>query len=234
MNDPRPPRRWGHLAALALQLLACDVPHSVAQRDGSGGSASACEPPPAPRWVLRDRDGAPVSATVEPRCGQEGNAESWTRCLPLDFASPNAFPCARVIDFEGRHVNVLYDLASGQIGPCQGGVYSDITKDWDEVGLDLYTNAQCAGDRYAQVYLGYGYYEPRFTRSREVHFVAGQMWYVAEDGFLPASQAWYHDMDTQECIDLVAPQSLGRLVPVPSWVAELLPNPPYSMRVEYE
>ena len=189
-----------------------------------------CLAAPAPRWVLRDNNGHAVQALAEPRCGTFSDAESQTRCLPLDFGSSSGFPCVRVIDHEQRYVNLEFDLLTGQIGPCHGGDFADIDADWSTLPV-RFVNAQCQGERYQPVGKGSGYHNPEFTRPRELLFGLGELWFSSEQGYLPdTTPSWY---GTNTC-DLGDPRGLGPLKVVPEWVQNLLPNPPYSLAVEYD
>jgi len=196
------------------------------------------EPPPGyaePRWVLRDVSGKRVQALVEPRCGGGEEAVSFEHCAPLDFDSPNMFPCVRVIDHEGRFINLQYDLATGEIGPC---IYSpakppdNFSQPWTKILGIPFLNAQCDGAPYHPVYDGVGYAKPEFTRTRFPVFAENDVWFPAEEGCFFA-EFWTLDVG-EVC---VGPWSGYRLCPyqrVPEWVKTLLPDPPYSLSVEYE
>jgi hypothetical protein len=185
--------------------------------------------------VLRDRDGVRVQALVEPRCGASDGAESFDRCAPLEFDSPNMFPCVRVIDHEGRFINLQYDLTTGELGPCiysPGNLPENFSKPWTEHLGVPFLNAQCDGAPYFPTYDGVWYGAPQFTRSRHPTFAENDVWFPAEEGCIFA-QFWMLD------VGLVCdgPQSGYRLCPfkrVPEWVKTLLPNPPYTLAVEYE
>jgi hypothetical protein len=233
--DMAPPGRWAASGLLTVALIstsACEEPRpATAGVVGATTPRTTCNVVPAPRWVLRDNDGKAIRALVEPRCGTFGDAESWARCLPLDFGSSSGFPCVRVIDHQDRYVNLEYDLLTGQIGPCHGGDFADIDADWSMLP-SVFVNEQCQGERFLPVDGGSGYHNPEFTRPRELLFGLGQLWYPAEEGCLPDTvPSWYNSIDTCKMYEKIG---LCPLVPVPEWVINLLPNPPYSLAVEYE
>lgn len=218
---------------LACVLAACDDTEGAAP-SSAARAAQDCAPVPAPRWVLRDKDGQRIKAMVEPRCGEWSSAPSMSRCDPLDFASAGQLPCVRVIDHEGRFVNLQYELSSGQIAPCQGGTYADPSAEWWQIKPLIYTEAGCAGERYARL-ADYIFIQDEFTRAREVYFAQGDIWYASEFGCIQDVPYWVHSIVDDECIGPYPPQVWAcPLQPVPAWVKDLLPNPPYSLAVEYE
>lgn len=220
------------IRALSCVLLAtgCDPASATADREETR-PREMCPVAPAPRWVLRDKDGVPVKAMVEPRCGITSSAKAFAHCAPLDFGSSSSFPCVRVIDHEGRYVNVQFEVASGQIEPCQGGMETDLSLEWKK-DLDApYLNAKCEGEPFTTDYVD----NTAFTKARNLRY--------AEDGFWTASPAicgikdapyWIWDASEQICV--VSP-SFGTpcvLRRIPDWVAGLLSNPPYTLAVEYD
>lgn len=185
---------------------------------------------PEPRWVLRDRDGVRVQALVEPRCGQWSDSEATGRCRPLEFDSPNSFPCARVVDHEGRYLNLLFDLKTGKLDPCMftADKAGDINQPWNQIPGAAFTNAECAGTAYSNLFGEIGSID--YTRAHTIWFADGEMWLVSEKDCL-VSNFWWSDFGTCK-----GPGNLSRRCPfvvVPDWVKNLLPNPPYTMSVEY-
>lgn len=219
---------------VVASVLCCDEqrplpPHSAASVEtGPSSARMGCTAVPAPRWVLRDKDGHQVRALVEPRCGMD-YAKSLKRCLPLDFGSSSGFPCVRVIDHEDRYINVEYDLLSGEIGPCQGK-FDDIDAPW-EVVENRFADENCQGQRYRPTTGGSGYHNPQFTGARAIASAEGDMWYPTDEGCLPKETPTWVQIDTCE---MTQPQALCPYQVVPPWVIGLLPNPPYSLAVEYE
>lgn len=219
-----------------LPMLACDDHTSpnaqTPKAEIRAGETGPCDSVGEPRWVLRDKDANRLPALVEPRCGHGPFGESWSRCSPVDPASLSNFPCVRIIDFDGKHINLQYDLLTGQLGPCQGTEWnSDINKNWSS--LAVFINKECEGDGYLPIGLaGYGLEE--FTRSRTLFYAAGDMWFPSAVGCVEETANWYIDPDTDKCNGPLLPERLCPLHPVPAWVKNLLPNPPYTMAVEYE
>jgi len=216
------------IVAATAFFPACDEGSSLSRRSlatpGQITEGEQCEFVPAPRWALRDRDDNRVQALVEPRCG-DGDAESWSRCNPVDPGSSSNFPCVRIIDHEGDFINLQYDLESGQIGPCRGQV---IYEDLLSLGAE-YLNAQCEGTPYASAGSSGGF--PEFTTTRVIRFTVDNIWYVSEPGCLEDVLVW-GGVNCEE-----GPFKAGSICPirpVPDWVKNLLPNPPYTMAVEYE
>jgi hypothetical protein len=224
--------RAGPLHALASAMLtsgtgACDVHASVDEAIARAGESGPCDSVAAPRWVLR------VQALVEPRCGRKTNAESWSHCHPLDPATSSNFPCVRIIDHEGSFVNLQYDLATGRLGPCQGGEHSDINAEWSVLPV-AYLNEACEGERYVITTLGgpdSG--SPEFTTARPLYYAAGDIWYIAGAGCHFTTVAVW-SIDSNKCVGPVNLQSLCPLQVVPDWIQNLLPIPPYTMAVEHE
>jgi hypothetical protein len=177
-----------------------------------------------PRWVLRDGDGVRVKALVQPRCHG-----SDIPCPPLEFGAPDGIPCVRVIDHESRYVNLLYDMNTGQLGHCMhSDQSSDIDKPWSEIPGAAFTNAQCEGTAYA----GNKYPDiEEFTEARTLYFAENNLWLVSTEGCLLTT---YWLRSGVACEGPKGKFSLCPLVVVPDWVQTLLPNPPYTMAVEYE
>jgi len=192
--------------------------------------SSSCESQPAPRWVLRDKDGNRVKALVEPRCGIVPGAQAIERCISLDFASANSFPCVRIIDHSGLFINLQYDLMSGRLEPCKSWDFADI-----DMGLPfIYLNKDCEGDPWWSTEAD-GPGAPEFTTARDVFLGGGDLWYSAEPKCVRDVVRWSIDPTTKECMGPY--DSSGLICPlrrVPDWVKNLLPNPPYTMAVEYE
>jgi len=181
------------------------------------------------RWVLRDKNGEAQEALVEPRCGYGGVAEANERCMPLEFGSPNSFPCVRVIDFDGQYINLQFDLQSGQLQPCMyggGGLDDDLR---DTVS---YLNDKCEGKPYAAL-VDVGYMEPEFTRARGLLYAEGDVWYVSEDECPGVMINYRYDSLTGNC-NVRQEHFLCPYAPVPMWVRDLLPNAPYTLHVEYQ
>lgn len=224
-------------SSFVLLASACDEGATVGAEHSLRDSL--CAFTPAPRWVLRDKDGQQVPALVEPRCGGSTHPAG---CWPLDFASSDTFPCVRVIDHARRYVNLDYDLATGQFAPCQSPQYGDIDKTFKDIGMGMYLTMDCTGAPYSSTNsVTLNYFRPEFTRSRGVAPAAGQWWYISEQDCIISDDyfsdpipysAWYPD--SMKCLSNVSQAPVCLLKPVPQWAIDLLPNPPYTLAVEYD
>jgi hypothetical protein len=181
------------------------------------------------RWVLRDKDGKAVEALVEPRCGHAGVPAAAERCLPLEFGSPNSFPCVRIIDFEGQYINLQYDLLSGTLEPC---MYPGGGKDGELREYTSFIDSDCAGEPYGAL-SEIGYQAPEFTRARDLLYAADEVWYLSEVDCLEDVVRYRYSVQLDECYPL-GEYFMCPFRPVPLGVRELLSNPPYTLHVEYE
>lgn len=228
MSSKRP-TKWVCIvgASIVAASLSCDPSPSEAQVRVGGGET--CGNVGNPRWVLRDKDNNRVQAMVEPRCGHGPFGESWTRCNPLDPGASTDLPCVRIVDHQGSYINLQYDLASGQLGPCQGTESND-DPDADLDSLGYFLNDKCDGDQFR--HQEDPLLEPEFVRARTVYYAAGEMWYLAEEGCIGTADTWARGGN--KCYGQPLQYSLCPLRVVPQWVKNLLPNPPYTMAVEYD
>lgn len=236
MNGTTHSRVCGHTLVAALLGATASGCDAGAPADAPQHRAEpTCDKAPAPRWVLRDKDGIRVTAMVEPRCYETLGAPSTAECFPLNIASNSSYPCVRIIDHEHRYINLLYHLETGKIEPCQQGPeVSDINQTWLQVGAFV-LNADCSGPRYLVPHnSGANFYEPEHTRTREVVLAEGKMWHLSRVGCLTTDQAWVPDGPNSCHEGLLQPWPLCPMREVPLWVQELLPNPPYTMAVEHE
>ena len=229
--------RWPHLSVIALTLGVVlqggESVSSGAQEadlgdvDGLDDECRGCIRPP--RWVLRDRDGFAVPALVEPRCGRgDVPVRQENLCLPLEFGSTGSFPCVRINAHNGRYINLQYDLETGGLERCNRN--GDWAEDFSEIAFFL--GDSCEDDPYGAFGVS-GITNSTFTESRRLDFVDGEIWYVTEEPLLvdvPASH--WTIFEPKQCLPVIG--SGSALKPVPDWVHHLLPNPPYTMAVEYD
>jgi len=228
---------WGISAILAMILASCDP------ADGSGGGQlveprSTCDYVPAPRWVLRDNDGNRVQAFVEPRCGRNSEAPSQRDCLHVDPASSSNFPCVRVFDHAGSYINLQYDLATGGLESCHGNMSTkiDLTKNVRDVIISGYfLDEKCDTTPYLP---GYGEIGEGGTDSIRLFFAEGKAWHTSGEGCIGGigieTKVWVWDIESKLCKGKTSTSPLCPVKPIPDWVLNLLPNPPYTMAVEYE
>jgi hypothetical protein len=230
-------RSWPGL--LLLVAPACDevgargaTPNTSAVRHAAP-EAEICEALPAPRWVLRDRDGQRVQALVEPRCGHGPYAPSLNDCISVDFASESDFPCVRIIDHEGMFINLQYELKTGRLEHCQGRQIGSVDDSFGVLsGIVRYLDKDCTGQKYVRAGGGVGYHDPQFTVARDLYLADGDPWYASGKGCLEYTATWNKSGD-----GTCGNSSTTDICPferVPTWVQDLLPNPPYTMDVEYE
>jgi len=187
-----------------------------------------------PRWVLRDKDGNRMPAQVEPRCGHWSDSTSQEQCDPPEFGSSGHFPCARVIFWEDRYVNLQYDLKSGTIGPCMSGNLngSESVRDLAPFGFN-HVDDKCEGVLFRETLGGGNVTYDIYRDARDVFRAEGKDWYVSSEGCLDPGPCRQWRANTGECVEDFCAR-ICPLKPVPSWIYELMPNPPYSMTVEYE
>lgn len=228
----RPARRRGYLfTAMVLSALAQAGTARTRETVPAAEPSAECPCSRAPRWVLRDSDGIPVRATVEPRCGR-GDVPVWQehRCLPVDFGPTASFPCVRIIDHEGRFLNLQYDLATGLLEPCMRS--GDWKIDFSELGF--FVEDGCQGGAYTAVSIS-DFMGDDFTGTRRLVFVDDEIWYMSPSKCLEHIKAWtWTILPPEECI-LASENASGCAYQlVPQWVRELLPNPPYTLDVEYD
>jgi len=108
----------------------------------------------------------------------------------------------------------------------------NISQPWESIPEVKYINSMCEGERYYSAKYGDGYYFPEFTAGRGFVFVEGKLWYPSEQGCLEGVPVWR--VLTGTCGKGPQPETICPIRIVPDWVENLLPNPPYSLAVEYE
>lgn len=208
-----------------LALIACDPP---SEQEQTGASAP-------PRWVLRDKDGTQLRVLAEPKCGKYGTSEAQGRCLHPEFGSTGAFPCARIVFYEDRYINLQYDLQSGKIGPCMGSMEAEIylNQSWRD-GQAEFTNDQCTGDPYISIHGALGQAPPIHSDTRELYVAEGSaLWYVSDQDCPGVVDRWSWSLISMTCVK-GEPAYLCPFRKLPNWVLDLLPNPPYTLTMEYD
>lgn len=217
-------------------LGACDTPRSeqksLSTAEVGCPDCGSCPCESLPRWVLRDKDGVKVRAHVEPRCTHQKDTEASDECQPVNFVSELTFPCVRIIDHEGHYINLQYYLKTGALEECMKYGGDDPEQPFSEVSYLKYTDDTCQGPPYRGVVPDY-YFAPFFVRSQDLLWAEGSIWYLSGHDCQTAVDTYSIDTDTHNCTPL-GKQNLCPLQPVPQWVRELLPNPPYSLSVEYQ
>lgn len=175
-------------------------------------------------WVLRDKDGNRINAMVEPRCGLVTDSPANKECLPPDFGAEKVFPCVRVIDHEQRPINLQYDLETGSLERCMKGA-----EDPDRFFYDLpfveYATNDCSGPPYDKAYV-----DGDIVQAQSLEWIEGDIWYLSREGCLIDADTFYFSSEG-ECI-AGGTYTICPFHPVPQWVRDLLPNPPYTLEVE--
>jgi hypothetical protein len=209
----------GELVAGAGHLMA-DAGASVAAAGSSlvaGGSAgssgakaqeSAGDGLPRPHWVLRDKNGTPVQAAVSPQ-RPAGSPR---------FASGTELG-VWINDYGSKSIGLTYKLATGKPADeneLPGGILTVAT--WHETS-DRFLDAACQTS-------------PVFATRYTVVSVANTLYYATDAA--PAGTVYLWDGRT-----CTVPGGGGgggtryTMTPVPAEVANLLPNPPYTLELAY-
>ena len=187
---------------------------------GSGGTAGAKAQEstgdglPRPHWVLRDKDGAPVQAEVQP-----GYAKT------VRFASGGE-TCVWIEHAGTRAIQLGYDLTSGKVAKwseCSRGSSVTDGADWHAI-IIAYADDACAGTTYQST-----------TRAELMPMVNGVLYYTSEDA-APSSAtlyAWNAAQSKCEAAPNSMPINFRAMKPVPSEVVNLLPNAPYTLELVY-
>ena len=166
---------------------------------------------PNPRLILRDSSGTPVEAIVNVSC--PANDLSCGTFRPLE-----EFPCAWIQVLEGRTVGVNYSLSSGRVDACEPS-FDSFRND----PAALFLDDRCEGEAVA-VDSGAGL----------VRTVDGTLYAPTEAQTTRQLYNWNPESEQCEAIDLSDNEvQVWRFVSVPSWVSEALPNPPYTLTMEY-
>lgn len=172
---------------------------------GGGGSTGV-----HPRWVLYDGSGDPVDAIVT-----------------APFLAPNEYPAAQsvgtTIDPGSTPLNCasvrafnsdvlpapfVYHLPSGSLSQCAS----------DQSESAIYLDSQCAGTEH----FGASVFHV-LKVGQEVLWPKGEI--VEPDTV--------YSLDNGSCVERSNSSKLIPFQPVPAWIRDALPNPPYTVRPEY-
>jgi hypothetical protein len=104
---------------------------------------------------------------------------------------------------------------------------------WESIYGVNYLNAECEGERYYSAMYGDGYYFPEFTAGREFISVEGKLWY-RRSRTAWMTYPWCGVSSKVNVSDSPQAETLCPMRRVPEWAENLLPNPPYTLAVEYE
>jgi hypothetical protein len=231
-------KRSGHagrqtLLVVAVASLACDQRASrptgaldEARRPLAAGLDPVADgeaPAVGQRWVLRDSDGDPVNAVVEPTCRGGG-----ANCVIPEIGTLGGIApqCVRLFWLGEQYVNMNYLLATGSARDCSGGTSPGLIS-------AAYLDDECAGQPYNDMYEGIqdAYH---FTRRVRYWDDAGALYYAGAEDVIPAQPYYYWDNSGEECLLYALDNSahLRAWFPVPDWAVEALPEPPYSITWE--
>jgi len=192
----------------------------------TGCTCSRCPCSPIPRWVLRDKNGVVLNALVEPRCGGDALPEGKNCVNEFTLGADVDFPCVRIINYEGTHINLPYELTTGRIEFCSFNEVNDGATFSDEVYF--YTTPDCQGSPH--------YYSPgidEFRATQHVIYVEQELWYLSGTEKVVPEELWLNDVqDNNECITTNT-LTVYPYRKVPGWVRYLLSNPPYTLSLEY-
>jgi hypothetical protein len=183
------------------------VVNGGAEDGGNGGGGSTGV---HPRWVLYDGNGDSVDAIVSsPSRAPDQSPMNQPAGAVVDPTSVQR-DCASVIAIgnDVLPVSVPFELATGDIGRCA----TDYTQ------MVYYLDAQCRGTAYMTA--------SAFFIARVGQEVVWPQGEIVE----PSS---FYRMNDGTCEERTSTTKLVPLQPVPTWIRDALPNPPYTVRPEY-
>jgi hypothetical protein len=199
----------GHLIAGAGSSLAAAGSSLVAGGSAGASGAKAQESTgdglPRPHWVLRDKNGTPVQADVYPR---------WPTNAP-PFATGGETGVA--INYSGRKsIGLIYNLATGKLATStevSGGLQAAAT--WRDTST-WFLDSACQNS-------------PVFASRYYTLAVANTVYYAAN----LAAAGTVYQWDGHACTATTGTTTWYAMTPVPADVANLLPNPPYTLELVY-
>ena len=191
-----------------------------------------------PAWVLRDGDGNALDAMVTPHFGYRDSV-AWHDYKYPSFGNDAEFPCVRVEDLAGFYMNVSFSLETGTMTECNppsGGVY-------DQPDVFFFDDA-CEGAAYISSHpmswkLSDGADVPFSTRdARRIYTIDGVPHFADEAAKSKLEDPFYRygsdPTGATGCHEqLIGTRFLAPLAEVPESVVNALPNPPYTLAMEY-
>lgn len=177
----------------------------------NAGTDAAAPSVPNPRWVLRDKDGAFVSADVHP---------GYTASLPRFGSTPD---CVSIAHYGQQRIDMNYELATGAIGAraadaCPSAIMAEAAEWHVTAALWWYSDAGCT--------------KPIASSHMQVFSVAGRL-YHSGTGAPTAPAKVYAWTSYGACEGIENTAKYWAVEPVPADVVNLLPNPPYSLELAY-
>jgi hypothetical protein len=212
----------GELVAGAGRVMAgagssVEAAGSALVAGGSAGASGAqaqeavADELPRPRWVLRDKDGAPAQVDVSPLYNEK---------TPRFGTEPD---CVRVNYAGQRRIDLSYDLSTGKLAlrsTCDSGAlvnpgYTSIKQ------LGTYATPDCSGIAY-------------INGANLLIWLTDQVYYSYPAPIdLTMTSSWNPETSTCESVSASRAETLYPLQAVPDDVANLLPNPPYTLELVY-
>jgi hypothetical protein len=164
---------------------------------------------PNPHWILRDKDGNPVDASIYPYSAFNHDYKR--------FESNGN--CVHVSNFgDSRPIAIPYDLATGDATECATYKYST----WHDASLVYYLDSNCSNKKY-------------YPNSYGVVPVISDILYYP--GGIETDSSTYYTWNnaTSTCnpIPNITNLKFYEYIPVPDWVVNLLPDAPYTLSMEY-
>ena len=187
---------------LALQSLTASGPELATAQSASGANG---------HLVLRDKNGAAVSAAVNVSCAPANPACG-------TFRKVEDFPCVWLQFLDDRTVGVTYTLQTGQIDECEPNFAN-----WQDDPAAYFLDDSCQGASYA-IDSGSG-----LTR-----LVNGQSYAPTARTTTTKLYHWNNQDNTCDTLDLGGETvQVWKFERLPNWVEAALPNPPYTLSMEY-
>lgn len=223
-------RRLGRISGLALvAVLACDQ-----EGDDTGGTAGSTgagttqgmdmngPPPPAglhPRWLLRDSNGDPVKAIVEPHCGHPED------CRLPDVGSAPTFRCVYVTMHENTYVGMPFGLADGSPLSCNTDPLPS------RIG-NCSSEPSCTGPLFKSGPEKFG--PPRPIINRDIYSDGEQLYYVSSAEPPVTQECFFLDV-FDVCAASSNPATVFPILPVPDDIMNVLTaGAPYTLEAVYD
>jgi hypothetical protein len=179
------------------------------------------EDAPSPRWALRDRFGEPVDGLFYPSPYGE----------PVIFWEQEP-ECIIVSYFEQTKISLYYNLDTGRPEDCEMPLENNDS--WHLAPSIYFVGPECSGVGY------YGYHAPGsdsyYSLPLSVVRINDEFWYIdGEPDHLDIEKYYFWNESSTECteIDNVSSLAFWRYKRVPDWVLAILPDPPYTLKIEY-
>jgi hypothetical protein len=215
----------GDTTSGAVETSTTSSSSSAASSSGSSTTGSTTGEPVEPphlagRWILRDADGVAIDAFVEPSC-----RTSLSNCVipPVGHVGPIAPQCIRVVWLGDEFLDVRYASETGRAEECvaQGAL---------PAFPGSYPTPDCAPPGY--MFPSEGTEDAELWTRRLAVLDDDTVLYEANEhpslDIFPA-YGW-----SGECVQnpLLGGNDLVPWLPLPGWVADALPNPPYVLEWE--